>query len=43
MSEKPQNLIELLPSDQSSSQNEICVSTSKNLLKNRNSTFAIVR
>ena len=33
---------ELLPSTQCSSQNENFVSTSKNLLKNRNQTFPLV-
>ena len=41
ISEKSQNGIELLPSGQSSSQNEIFVSTSKNLLKKQKLNFSL--
>ena len=44
ISEKYQNFIELLPiSAQSSSRNENFVNTCKNLLKNINQTFLVVR
>ena len=43
ISGKSQTFIELKPSAQSSSQNENCVSTTKNLPKNRNCTFPVVR
>ena len=41
--EESLNFVELLPNAQSSSRNENFVSTSKNLLKNRNWTFPAVR
>ena len=40
---KSQNFIELLSSAEPSSRNENFVSPSKNLLKNRNGTFPVVR
>ena len=43
ISGKSQNFMKLLPSAQPPSRNENFVSTSKSLLKNRNSTFPIVR
>ena len=42
ISRKSQNFIELLPSTQSSSANKNFVSTTKNLIKNRNRIFPVV-